>query len=272
MVVYDGGCDWLTLTFHAGHEQYIKALTRCRTILVELSGGGEHVKRKSWLGYDGYQSYGLFVGEREDGFIIRASGTEAKLIEKEARAQNWDAKCTRLDLQTTIDAGQKAVDFGRRVQSQAEKSTSIDGRKKATAIARYQVAGRSTGLTLGSRSSERYCRFYDKSAEQRHRIKANLWRCEVEFKGQQARLMYKMLKSSANGFWLACSVVKTTFGIYEIDLECLEKVELSELPSHYSPNDDERRLAWLKSHVAGTVKQLIERGHEKEVREALRLL
>lgn len=271
MQVYDSGVDWLTLSFPAGNEHLDRAMRRSELALQALSGGMENIKESCWQGYAGFQSYGYFSGIREDGLIIRASGREAKLAEKICREESWDARCTRLDLQVTCKVDREADDFGERVQSQVAAAEAAIPKQRQKNLAAYKVRGASSGGTIGSRTSERYSRFYDKTAEQRGKVEPGLWRFEVEFKGQQARLMYKMLMQAASGRWLALSVVKTTFELHGVDMGWIGASEPLELPSTYRQNDDERRLNWLKSHVSKTVAELIERGHKEQVLEALGL-
>lgn len=239
--------------------------------LQTLDAGQGVAKRQNWLGYSGYACYGLFSGLREDGIIIRGSGQEAKLTEEIARREKWDARCTRLDLQITADIGKTKNDYGSRVREAIEKSEGDESSAKGFNLAFYKARGGDSGVTIGSRSSERYARFYNKTAEQRGRVGPGLWRFEVEFKGQQARLMYKMLMAAASGRWLALSVVKTTFELYGVDMSWVTTAKPFELPSSARENDDERRLRWLKSHVARTVAELKSRGHEDAVRAALDL-
>lgn len=269
--VYDSGVDWMTLSFPAGSRELDRAMRRSELALMALDQGRNGIKKQSWQGYDGYSCYGFFSGVREDGLVIRASGREAKLAETICREENWDARCTRLDLQVTVKNGNGEDDFGSRVQKQVEEATTALPEKSRPNLAAYKVRGRDTGVTIGSRSSQRYSRFYDKSTEQRHKVEAGLWRFEVEFKGQQARLMYKMLMQAVAGRWLALSVVKTTFELHGVDMGFIGSSEPLELPSQYRQNDDERRLAWLKSHVRRTVLELKSRGFEDEVRAALDL-
>lgn len=239
--------------------------------LREIADGTNAIKPQSWLGYTGYAVRGLFVGARHDGAIVRASGYDAKVIEKTIRENNWDARCTRLDLQVTANVGQAETDYGRRVREAIEASAGGESSAKGFNIAFYKARGCDSGVTVGARSSERYARFYNKTAEQRGRVEPGLWRFEVEFKGQQARMMYQMLMSSVNGSFLALSIVKTTFEMHGVDMDWIAETEPQELPSSYQQTDDERRLRWLERNVSRTVADLKARGLEKEVRRALDL-
>lgn len=271
LTVYDSGIDWLTLSFPAGSEEIDRAMRRSELAMMALDQGRNGIKKQSVQGYDGYACYGYFSGIREDGLLIRASGREAKLAETICREENWDARCTRLDLQITVEDRGGENDIGVRVQKEIAAAEAALPEKQRRNLAIYKIRGRDSGLTIGSRTSQRYSRIYDKSLEQRHKIAPNLWRFEVEFKGQQARLMYKMLMQAVSGRWLALSVVKTTFELHGVDMSFVGNSEPLELPSQYRQNDDERRLNWLKSHVNRTVQELKSRGLENEVREALGL-
>jgi DNA relaxase NicK len=259
------------LTFDQYHEHRKDFRAKRDGLMRDVAGGQGGITDESWQGYTGKRSFGLFIGERHDGDIIRASGVEAKTLERWCKANGWRPKCTRIDLQITARIDKVPQQFASRVAKAARASAANGPGGSCRKIAAYQNGAASTGLTLGSRSSGRYCRFYDKTAEQKQRVEEGLWRFEVEFKNQQAANMFLMLMSAVNGYYLALSVVKTTFEMHGVNMPWVRQGEKVELPSYYRQNDDDRRLLWLETHVRGTVQKLIKAGKLEEVKAALGL-
>ena len=271
MRVYDAGTDWLTLTMQPATENYAILLHRVEQEQGKLESGGYELKPQQWQGYIGQVVCGLFVGQREDGLCIRASGNEAKLIEEVIRRGGFEVKCTRLDFQITAQTGSAEIDFGGRVREEIERSSQAGSGTARFNTAAYKTRGVDCGVTIGSRSSSRYSRFYNKTLEQRGRVAPRLWRYECEFKGRQAQQMFRMLMSAARGYWLAMSIVKEAYERHGTDMSFVMVAEKVELPSTYRPNDNERRLLWLDTHVRPTVQRLINDIGRDAVLQALAL-
>lgn len=111
---------------------------------------------------------------------LRENGiTTAEILEW----HSWQGhKCTRIDLAVDVK-GEHNFGF---------EFVMCGGMEKRHGTAKNVTVTRSLtdrGLTcyVGSRSSEIFCRIYDKGAEQK--TFENWWRCEVEVKGKTAQLM-----------------------------------------------------------------------------------
>lgn len=269
MAIHDAGLDWLTMTFDKSEPNHEKYVSELQNLLVYLGLQGFDQKRAAWQGYAGMQSGKIFLGFREDGAVLRASGNHAKIAEQFIRERNIEGKPTRCDFQITRDTGTASADFGARVREEVESFTRTNARAARRSLACYKNLGRDSGLAIGSRSSQRYARIYNKTLEQRGRIAPNLWRYEVEFKGGQARQIWNMNRAATRSYWLAQSIVKTEFEQYGCDMEFVTNGEKYERASTYEATSVERKLNWFRSHVRSSVRELIEAGYEAAVLDAL---
>lgn len=269
--VYDAGVDWLTLTWKKESPDFDRVQNITRNILHQMAGSRENLKSENWQGYKGVRTYGIFAGERDDGFCVRASGSDAKKIAEEFKQHNIRGNASRIDLQITAQDGHSRSAGARRVQAGIRSYARKMRSERAISLATYSRGGRALGCTVGSRSSDRYSRFYNKTEEQRGKVAPGLWRFEVEFKGEQARQVHGMVRASASPYWLSCSLVKAQFESYGADMTWLKDAPKMELPSQARTTDAERQLNWLRKPIAGVVRKLIEQGYEAEIREILGL-
>lgn len=269
--VHDAGLDWLTMTWKIGEENYEVAKENLENFGQSLNSAGCDTKFTGWQGYTGWQFGKIFLGQRPDGIIIRATGDHAKIAEAYIKEKNCAGKCTRCDLQITAKDRAAEPDYGSRVRKEIESFAASDQRAARRSFACYKSLGRDSGCVVGSRSSSRYFRFYNKTLEQRNRIEAGLWRYEVEFKGDQARYLWKMTQRSSRSYWLAQSVVKSEFEALGADMSFVTQGEKYERQSTYHQTNEERQLRWLATDVRGVVIKLLEAGKRAEVLEALGL-
>ena len=113
------------------------------------------MKRWQWKGYDGYQGEGFRYGMRNEEGIVILSGLRA--------SEDWQEfavkarRCTRIDLAVTVTLKEKDTGLASRLyRSGVERNDANLGYVERS-------IGGST-LYLGSRTSERYGRLYDKGA------------------------------------------------------------------------------------------------------------
>lgn len=269
--VWDAGVDWLTMTWKNGDADYSRCKNELENFGQKLNAANFESKFTSWQGYSGWQFGKIFLGERPDGLILRASGSDAKTAAAEIRARNISGKATRCDLQATARDRAAKNDYGCRVRKEVESLAGKSGRAARRRFACYKDFGHDSGFTLGSRSSQRFARFYNKTLEQRGRVEKGLWRYELEYKGKQAQYVWNMTKMSANPYWLALSVVKAEFSEYGANMDFIQTGEKYERVSSYTPSSVEKSINWLANDVKNTVVKLRELGYLDAVLDALEL-
>jgi hypothetical protein len=198
--------DWLTCTQRA--PRHAKRLWAAACTLIDrqiLRGDDDEVWR--WQGYEGRRAGPIAVGEREDGVIVRLSGSGA--------AENWNVflpfagNVSRLDYAVTGELETPDPDLARRTFRHVPDNMQTRGRpSKVTVIANR---GHGDTLILGSRQSTRYCRHYDKGVEEGSAEPGVRWRWEVEIKGKEAFSEACTLVSTGDTAQRIRSIVLGTF-------------------------------------------------------------
>jgi DNA relaxase NicK len=173
----DIGIDYLTLTSKDPHRfndwkaEFVFAASE------EQARGQKWVKARL-LGYDGEQAGHIFLGQRNDGCMLRLTSAAAEryavLFSPEA------SHCTRIDLQVTQELLYPAPDFLQKSYDYA-KSAKLAGIKPPVYTHIKNSDGGGT-LYAGSRSSMRFGRIYDKGVESGQMVPGKLLRWEVEIK------------------------------------------------------------------------------------------
>jgi len=133
-------------------------------------------------------------GKRQDGALVRLTSSlahdEGMLFEPDA------AHCTRIDLQVTAEFAEPQPLFLRKTYEACKNQPVLNGRPpKYTFI--EDTEGGST-LYVGSRSSMRFGRIYDKGREQGTEEKGKQYRWELEIKDVLADQAVAMLVGSAD--------------------------------------------------------------------------
>lgn len=169
-----------------------------------------------------------------------------------------DNKVTRVDVCVDLKLRERVLGLCRKLK---------DGHKAENTP---QLIEGITGDTLyyGSRQSDKFARIYDKSAEYGEEI-GNVYRFELEAKGEVARGLAELMQSENGGMWKEDIV----FGALK-DMGCpvpKQGVFPSINRQMVNLSSAEMKLNWLRTQVRGTVKHLVSLGLEQEATEALGL-
>lgn len=125
---------------------------------------------------------------------------------------------------------------------------------------------------LGSRKSDRFFRIYDKDKQSNEDRYKQAWRFEIECKGKIAENLWNRLKNPVtrghimqselieylNDNGLVLKGFNATFGATKAGQASI-------------PSDVKRKIEWLNKQIRPAVQDLIERGFEAEMYEALGL-
>lgn len=259
------------MTWKTDRENYEKCKNGLDQLTQELSNNSFETKRANWRDYSGWMVGNIFVGDRHDSTILRATGSDAKTAAAEIRKRKIAGRATRFDLQITAKDEKCTDDYGERVFAAYRARAAASNASAKTNLAHYYCSGRDCGFTIGARCSQRYCRFYNKTVEQRGKVDDGLWRYEVEFKGEQARYIWSCYENSVRDYWLALGVVAGEFQARGVDMSFVSTGQKYERKSEYKRSSVQKSLNWLQNNVRQTVLSLIEAGYEDAVYEALGL-
>lgn len=258
------GVDWITLTGDTYASK--KRIGAMATAMIDDGmTKGQKLQRTSRNGYQLSSVDGIQWGTGPRGWMICLSGDIARAHWLVFYA--YSKNCTRLDLQTTIAYRGYDKPIVEELHRKALADIGIPYQKHATYI---QSGPRGDTLYFGSRTSSQYGRVYDKGKQSKGDDRfCNSIRFEVEFK--------KPL-SIQTATWL-CNEAPDVKGITDKVLSWFFDRGI-EGPQIYSYTDNEaqmsrqggsieRKLAWLRTTVSSTYKQLKLAGFQAEADEAL---
>lgn len=262
--IWTAGVDWLTATANGGVSR-VNLLEYGRQMVREEQRNGNRIKAGAPQGYTGFGAGGCFVGERRDGVMLRLSGSLADGAWADAVARS--SNVSRIDLQVTIVGDTKLHNLARRHHAEIRRSVRGTGRPISTAL--LTKDGTPQTLNLGSRSSDVYCRCYDKHAESPEDYPPGAWRYEVEYKGDTAGVVASRLADTDLPNSRALSLVHRDFS-----KRGAVPVFASQAPAPGTKwdvpiTDKERVLKWLRTGVAPTLRRAQVEGWLPEALEAL---
>lgn len=269
--IYDAGGDWVTLTLSSKSKEFNKAVSLCEQMLKDMKELGEEITPSGLQGYAGYKAGQLFCGSRHDGMLIQATSGICKYVEEKVRASGIAFKCTRYDLQITVETKEDNQHYGQKMCAAIVVGTGAGEGETRRRVAAYQSSGDYSGVTIGARISGCFLRFYDKTLEQKGMIEPDLWRLEVEYKREKAQMVWQMSMAATRSYFLGCSLVPIEFKRVGFDVSWAGSCDGVERPTTYHKTSKDKKLGWLENHVRGSVKWLIDNGFEKDARDALGL-
>lgn len=256
--------DYYTATTESKNigEQWFVTWDKYRESCVKE---GAKVKAAKRWGYDCVYISDLTWGHHQkNGYLMTSSGQVAGLTWSSVLPTS--RRVTRVDFQYTfvVDGG---IDLRQVYDKWEEQNT---GSRIGTIM--HNTTGGQT-LYVGSRRSDQYGRFYNKSIESGMSVE-NVFRLEVEVKKPRADAvldsLYDDMKRCSISPELIRDYVLSWFdhrGVTTlIDFNKVQPVQLAK-----SMTSDHKKLVWLRTSVAPTINDLMQRGLCEELTKALGL-
>lgn len=274
------GIDWITATLprHADHFN-----TKASALFDILNwehaiNEDEPIKSFGWQGYRGLICNGLFVGQRPDGVVFRATGG---LADKVYCHVSREMNVSRLDMQATIwpvahvggpmNPGNLPPHRWHEKQAMLANEDLPDSRKRLLDIRENNKGGAT--LYIGSRKSNSFARIYNKSAENPQEwATLDAWRYEVQLGGKLAKVHFDRLMDYAEdgrAMFLETQIRKwfRKRGVIVPTLEDTCNDDL--IKDTLEPTHQDRQLQWLHKQVKPTIRKLVEGGATQEMLIAL---
>jgi hypothetical protein len=252
------GVDWVTVT--AKPESLQRGLWNIGEQLLSDKSDGERedIKAVEMRGYRGYTAGGLFLGKRDDTVMLRGSSEDAQGVYDAIYTGKERYTVTRLDLQVTGKFSRDNEGYARRAERESIKAMAVKASKGRSNIGSIRGNGRGDTGTFGSRSSQRYLRCYDKTREQRGEIESNLWRWEVEYKGELGQRVSDILALHKEQAPAIVGTVASEFLRKGVRVPWRGDKGIEVPTTGVGSTDDGRRLKWLNMQVAPVISLLIE--------------
>lgn len=263
------GVDWISGTLGRDEDNDQTWLHNCLSSLETVQLLGNTYKRRSLLGFDGWESGGCFVGSNEERHYAQFAGKYAN--DAYPALTHHNVHISRLDLQITVQYSIELAKEGRYQYARAihfNKSLPEYKRRKI-----HLFAGSDGGDTcyVGSPSSITRGRIYNKAIQSKDAAYERCWRYEVVYRNEDAdRLFRTMLDNSATAADVILSQVYDWFNKRGVTI--LDVVSGGDyvIRTPKAPSTDvERKLKWIKTQVIPTIRKLAELGYAEELMEAI---
>jgi len=234
-------------------------------VASEISCGNE-VHKWQGLGYHGRYAGSASFGVGPQGVLVRASSGLAS--ENWRRLAQWSTNVTRIDVQVTLLTRHGPDAYLQKRWAEARQNW-LDHQHLKEPRLRSGVNGAET-IELGSRTSERCGRIYDKGKETKLDHYRNCVRCEAEFKGKVAKAVTADILRKPD---TSVSVIPHVLGFFRkqrvfLDLAKHEPTFVKGCPKI---SDRAKKLLYLQKSIRPLVLNLINGGDAQEVVEALGL-
>jgi hypothetical protein len=258
--------DWLTATSMDSRRWPSQTVYSRHLVSSEASLGNP---RQAWgaNGYIGESAGRAAYGVRTDSLLLRLSSDLANDCWEHVHSLNF--KATRVDFAVTVWLTAPDTGVALRGYRSGIGCGTLNGRKPVYSYICDSQGG--STVYVGRRSSERFGRLYNKSAESDDEAYANAWRYELEIKGDPAAAALSAIGGRTDWRTTIAATVFDFFASRGIDpgWDGGAGTVLSD-PRPQNP-DDYSKFAWLDGQVRPTVRGLVDRHGLRGVLDALGL-
>lgn len=263
------GVDWISATLGREETQDQIWLTEAFRQLYAVQSVGNTYKRRSMLGFDGWETGGCFVGSNDVRHYAQFAGKYAN--DAYMSLDHIKVHVSRLDLQLTVQYDIELMKEGRYQYAHAihhNKGLPDYRRRKVNLFAGSDGADT---VYVGSPSSDARGRIYNKDKQSGLREYERSWRYEVVYKNEYALRVYRRLISedTSTAQFILSEVIGwfSARGVEVLDVRS-GRTDVTSLPK--SPASDvERKLRWIRNQVVPTIRKLAELGYAEELMETI---
>jgi len=263
------GVDWISGTLGRDEIDNQTWLYDCLHALEDVAQLGNTYKRRSMLGFDGWESGGCFVGSNETMHYAQFAGKYAN--DAFHMLEHPKVHISRIDLQITVQYDIELVKEGRYQYARAIHHNKGLLQHRRRTIHLYAGSDGADTVYLGSPSSDTRGRLYNKAKQSNDAAYERSWRYEVVYRNERAGSMFGRVVNA--GDKTTTVILSEVFNWYaERGVEILDVgVERSNTVSLPKPprSDVEKKLRWIKTQVVPTIRKLAEMGYAEELMEVI---
>jgi len=256
-VIVSVGVDYLTLTSREEDSRIELYDIGCDYLEHEYRLGNLR-KPMSPHGYEGTKCGAVFVGNRQGQIMLRISGPRADDVMELLRG--IDVNCTRIDLQVTLKLPQYDGQYGHRKQQEALQFRHSHRLKNKGHISHILGNGNGDTTYIGSRTSPRFGRIYDKHMESGAEMWENCWRWELELKDYVGQKAFDTVCAADGDTSTVLSIVYAQFRDWGFNLSPVGKEDLYLNGAGRADSDAERKLGWIAKQVFSSMVDVFRAG------------
>jgi hypothetical protein len=248
----DIGVDYLTLTTKEP-TRYAEWLSVFEAVAAQEQARGHKWADARILGYTGSLCGHVFVGKRDDGAMARLSSSAAEIY---GPLFSPDAcHCSRIDIQATCELADPRPDFLEKAYEHAKIQKVKNGRPPVYTHLKTSEGG--STIYVGSRSSMRYGRIYDKGAESGTLIPGKCFRWELEIKDALADQAVALLTNGAQPERTIYSLLGDFFSSRFLPVGWIVPSMEEKLHVPRIAQDDAGAVRWLAGPVSSTFARIV---------------
>jgi hypothetical protein len=263
------GVDWISATL--GREELDEQTWLYDNLgaLSDVQALGNVYKRRSLLGFDGWESGGCFVGSNEKMHYAQFAGKYAN--DAYRYVEHPKAHISRIDLQVTVQYDIELPKEGRFQYARAMHHNKGLPEHRRRRIHLYAGSDNSDTIYLGSPSSDLRGRIYNKAKQSNEYAYERAWRYEVVYRNEHAvRVFRRVFDSDTEASSIISSLVASWYAERGVEILDLGNRPVVTLTAPKTPKSDvERKLRWIKNQVVPTIRKLAELGYAEELMEVI---
>jgi len=263
------GVDWISATLGRDEIDNQTWVYDALHALEAVQALGNTYKRRSMLGFDGWESGGCFVGSSETMHYAQFAGKYAH--DAYLRLDHPKVHVSRIDVQITVQYDTDLIKEGRYQYARAIHHNKGLPEHRRRKIHLYAGSDGADTVYVGSPSSDVRGRVYNKAKQSNEQAYERSWRYEVVYRNEYASNLYRRIVSendAASGF--ICQEVVAWYrerGITVLDVGYKHANPIA--PPKQPTSDVARKLRWVKTQVVPTIRKLAELGYAEELMETI---
>lgn len=260
MQIVNAGIDYLRLTSRDQKEtDELTAIWQSEIAYMESS---YHIPSVwNFQGYSGLMCDRIGFGARDDGMIFEAQGCQAALMFERCKDVEFHSNTPRMDFAVDVQGGAENGDSFETIYERAAAANTDTKGNRQRNISFKRQRDKADTVYVGSRNSGAYLCIYDSRAKHSELFNASTRRYEVRYSNDFARQRFKQAKISGSIQAMATSLVVGHCMSVGVNRDWFFDIPPMETLHAYTPKDDDKSFSWIESHVAKTVRRLIERGY-----------
>lgn len=237
--------------------------------LEQVQALGNTYKRRSLLGFDGWESGGCFVGSNDTMHYAQFAGKYAN--DAYTMLDHPKVHISRIDLQITVQYDIELIKEGRYQYARAIRHNKGLPEHRRRRIHLYAGSDGADTVYLGAPSSDMRGRVYNKAKQSGDATYDRAWRYEVVYRNAYAYSVFgRIITEAASPTKFILSSVLDWYhqrGITVLDVvnDGSGGIEPPKTPR----TDVERKLRWVRNQVVPTIRKLAELGYAEQLMDII---
>jgi len=269
VVAVSCGVDWISATLGRGELDNQVWLNDAIHVMEKIAMEGNAYKRRSLLGFDGWECAGCFIGSNEKMHYAQFAGHWAN--DAYPYLEHPKVHISRLDLQVTVQYSFELLKEGRYQYARAIAHNKVLPTHRQRKINLFAGSDGGDTVYVGAVSSSQRGRVYNKDKQSGSDAFRHSWRFEVVYRNEYGDKLYRSCPvevREATDFIISQVVIwYRERGINILGLDDWSGVAV--VPTKPPKSDAGRKLAWIKAQVVPTIRVLAEMGYAEELMEVI---